>query len=229
VSRRNPDEDRARRFLESGTESAGGTTGSAIAILLPGPVGVVVGAISSAVITQVLRSGLGEALERQLGEREQARVGAALLVAADQISQRLNRGEQPRQDGFFTARAGYRADAEEVAEGIIRAAQRVHEERKVPYLGYLIATVYFDATISRANALLHQADALTYRQMVLLALVDRYEQRRSDSWGGSVGKRGVWWNLRHGTDSSDTAQGVGRTDGPGAPGARRCDTGRCRE
>jgi len=212
------DETRVRRFLESGAEVVGSLAGAGLGTLIGGPVGTVMGAVAPTIVMRSLQRSIGEVMQRELGKREQARISGALLVAAEQITHRLHRGESPRQDGFFDPRNGRRPDADEIAEGVVRAAQREHEERKVAHLGYLIATIYFDADISLAdaNALLRQADALTYRQLLLIALVKRTEDGKpSERCPSPVPCRGVEASTigRYAIHCSD---GVRRSRGSGA-------------
>jgi hypothetical protein len=53
------------------------------------------------------------------------------------------------------------------------AAQREHEEKKVPLLGNLMASIPFDEEIDRgqANLLLRLAEDVSYRQLCILALL----------------------------------------------------------
>jgi len=145
-----------------GSSVAGVLVGTAIA----GPGGTIVGAAAA----PVLRRGLGALAQRFFGQRAQARIGAAALYACDEIRSQLEAGGSLRDDGFFD---GDPSDAEEILEGVLLAAQDSFEERKVRYLGYLYATVACTDQISPylANRLLAQARQLTYRQLVLLAMI----------------------------------------------------------
>ncbi len=107
-----------------------------------------------------------------LGKREEVRVGAVLAFAGEKIREKMENGEQVRQDGFFEEQPDDRSDAEEIFEGVLLAAQREHQEKKLRFYGNLVANIAFDPTISRerANLLLKMGEELTYRQMCLLAI-----------------------------------------------------------
>jgi hypothetical protein len=112
-------------------------------------------------------------MHRQISEREVVRIGGALAVAVTRINERLEKGEQLRQDGFFAAEGSQRSAANEVGEGVLLAAQREHEEKKVPLLGSLLASIAFDSEISRPqpNLLLRLGEELSYQQLCVLALL----------------------------------------------------------
>ena len=81
-------------------------------------------------------------------------------------------GEGIRGDGFFEANVHERAAAEEVFEGIVRAAQKETEEKKIPFIGRLFAGLAFESRVDRAHAtvLIRLAEDLSYRQLCLLAI-----------------------------------------------------------
>jgi hypothetical protein len=113
-----------------------------------------------------------EIRHRILGPREEKRVGATLAFAADRIRERLEAGDEVRTDGFFDAGDGGRSSGDEVAEGVLIIAQREAQERKLKFLGNLLANVAFDPTIDRdhANVLMRLAEDLSYRQFLVLAV-----------------------------------------------------------
>jgi hypothetical protein len=170
-----PEEDErpAKRVLEAGAELTGSVTGAVAGMLLAGPLGAVGGAIAG----PVLASGLKEVARRYLSHREEARIGGAFLAAATGVEERLAAGEKVRTDGFFTSSDGGRSDGDEIIEGVLLAAQREHQERKVEYLGYLLANVSFESDIDPflANWAIDDARELTWAQLVLLSAVGRTE------------------------------------------------------
>jgi hypothetical protein len=72
--------------------------------------------------------------------RETKRIGATLTFAAAKIKERLDSGQNLRSDGFFDEDASNRAPADEIAEGVVIAAQREHEEKKLKFYGNLLAS-----------------------------------------------------------------------------------------
>lgn len=161
-----------RRLINTGAEIAGGAVGGALGFLAGGPVGAAILGAGGAAAAAALKHIGEEASERLLGPREQVRVGGVLAIAAGEIRQRLEQGESVRTDGFFDPRAGLRSDGEEVAESVLLKSQREPEEKKIPYMGHLLASVAFDPQISAqlAHQIIKTAEQLTYRQLCILKL-----------------------------------------------------------
>ncbi len=159
-------------IVETGTDIAGATTGAAVGLLIGGPPGALVGAAAGPAVSRTLRGLAAEFRERVLGPREEVRVGAAISFASAKIREKLENGEQPRQDDFFTDAEDGRATAEEVFEGVVLAAQREAEEKKVRLYGNLLANLAFaqDIDRSQANFLIRLGEDLSYRQLCLLSL-----------------------------------------------------------
>jgi hypothetical protein len=174
------DDKRVEALLEAGSEIAGSVTGAAIGLLAAGPPGALLGATAGPIVARLVRRVGGELQERVLGERERARVGAAAAYALTNIKGLLEEGQELRQDGFFEAADGAeRPAAEEVFEGVLLRARDAYEEKKIEYLGYLFTTVAFRPEISAADAnqILAIADRLTYRQLVVLAVLSDEDDR----------------------------------------------------
>lgn len=164
--------ERIRCLIDTGAELAGGAVGGAIGFLAGGPVGAAVLGAGGAAVAKALKHIGNETCERLLGPREKVRVGGVLAIAADQIEQRLKNGETLRDDDFFEENQSGRSDAEEVAESIMLKSQREPEEKKIPYMGRLLANVAFHKEISSemAHQLAKTAEQLTYRQLCILRL-----------------------------------------------------------
>lgn len=176
-------DERSRQLIEGGSELAGAAAGGALG-LLGGPAAAIGGAALGVAVTRTLKRVGGEIQGRWLGDRQRVRVGAAYAVAADQIEQRIEAGQQPRDDGFFDEGDSGRVDAEELLEGVLLHAADAYEERKVVFLGRLYAGIAFESRISAGygHFLAKLADRLTYRQLAALAFAanDEYEARRSE-------------------------------------------------
>lgn len=182
-----PDKERRslRSFLEMGSEIGGSVFGAAIGLMVEGPSGAVAAAVGAPVASRMLRDGALEFMDRTLSYRERMRVASVVALAAERIDKKLKQGFEPRHDGFFDGEPGNRSAAEEIAEGVLIAGQREHEEKKLPYLANLLANIAFHAEIDRAyaNLLVSLSEQLSYRQLCLLALFkdkDRYSLRRDD-------------------------------------------------
>ena len=159
-------------LINSGLEIAGGAVGGALGFLAGGPIGAAVLGAGGTAAAMALKHIGHEASERLLGPREKVRVGGVLAIAAGEIRQRIEMGEKVRADGFFDKKQSSRSDAEEVAESVLLKSQREPEEKKIPYMGHLLSSVAFDATISAhmAHQITKAAEQLTYRQLCLLKL-----------------------------------------------------------
>jgi hypothetical protein len=88
------------------------------------------------------------------------------------VQKKLADGLPLRQDNFFQETANDRATADEVVEGIVLAAQREYEERKLQFYGNLIANIAFHSEVNRtqANLFIRQAERMSYRQLCLWSL-----------------------------------------------------------
>lgn len=161
-----------------GIDAVGGALGSAIGLLAEGPAGALLGGAAGPPVTFALRQVAAEIKRRFLSPREEERIATALTVAAERIQAHLAAGRVPRDDRFFDAQGENRSDAEEVVEGILLAAQREHEERKLRYQGNLLANLAFTPGISRAraNLLVRWAERLSYRQLLLLSISTRLDE-----------------------------------------------------
>lgn len=147
----------------SAAAGAGLVLGSAM-----GPSGALVGAVVGPVVAQLSEFGM-----RTLGRREEERVAAAVVFACQAFEHLQAQGAEIRSDGFFESGEGGRPDGDEVIEGVLRAAQLSHEERKLPYLGYLLALIAVDEACDRGlgNWLIRSAEQLSWTQFVLLSLI----------------------------------------------------------
>lgn len=177
ISRTESDEtgDSLSDLVQVGTEIVGGAGGAALGFIMGGASGAVAGGAGAPLLIHTLRAGASELRRRYLGPREEIRVGAAIAFAIQQIDRNLKSGMIPRGDGFFDSSVSDRGAAVEVLEGVLKAAQQEHEEKKVKHLGFLYANIAFDDSIDRgmANHIIKLANALTFRQFCLLEFADR--------------------------------------------------------
>lgn len=182
------DADAAEHFIEAAAEVTGGMAGAALGFVVGGPPGALGGAATAPLMTRTLRFVARELRERILGPREELRIGTAITHAAERVRERLEAGEEVRNDGFFGRNPAGRSEADEIVEGVLLAAQRSYEERKVPYHGRLLAGISFDEGVGRAEAnhLLQLLEDLSYQQFVLLQLFGTTGfLTRAEDWRGS--------------------------------------------
>ena len=169
-------DDRLRLLIGRGAELAGGATGPGVGVvlgsLLSGPSGVATGGTIGGAVTMAVKAVGHDLSSRLLSPREQVRVGGVYALATAEIVARSQKGEEVRDDGFFSAGDGGRSAAEEVWESVLMKSQREPEENKLPYMAHLLANLAFDKKISAAMA--HQmtkaAESMTYRQLCILQL-----------------------------------------------------------
>jgi hypothetical protein len=157
------------KTLGVSSKMIGGVGGAAVGLALGVPLA---GALISPYFTNCLETVGKEVMSRQLGPRQEVRAGAAIILAAQAMKARSDRGDQPRQDDFFDQSDGGCAAADEVTEAALNAAINSFEERKVPYVANLLANVCYDSRVDRAmcHALIEMANKLSYRSLVLLSI-----------------------------------------------------------
>jgi hypothetical protein len=142
------------------------------------PVAAAVGA-GAPIVIRGLTWAAAEFRQRVLGQREAYRVAMVARLAKAKYEKNIAEGKELRDDDFFLKdEATGRTSADEIIEGTLLAAQREHEERKLPYYANLLANLPFEPAIDRytANLLLRTAQELSYRQLCLLALVAKKDQ-----------------------------------------------------
>lgn len=164
--------DGIRKLINAGVEVASGAASGALGFFAAGPIGAAVFGAGGAAAAIALKHIGQEMSERLLGPREKVRIGGVLAVAAVDIRQRIENGDRVRSDGFFDKKPSGRSDAEEVAESVLLKSQREPEEKKIPYMGHLLASFAFDPQISAqmAHQITKAAEQLTYRQLCILKL-----------------------------------------------------------
>ncbi len=174
-----------QKLLGAGAEIAGTAIGGALGFFAAGPAGAAAGGAAGAVASSVLKHVGNEVSERVLSPRERVRVGGVLALVAAEVKARIDSGQTTRSDGFFCPGPNGRSDADEVAEAVLLRSQREAEEKKLPYIAHLLASIAFDSGISAAMAhqMIKASEQLTYRQLCLLrlsAVKDAFGLRKSD-------------------------------------------------
>lgn len=155
-----------QRMITAGAQLPGVALGASIGLATGDPALILSGATAGSLLSSIG----GDVADRLLSPREEARIGGVLVAAAEQISYREADGQTVREDGFFE---GSRSDGDEFVEGVLLAARDSFEERKVPHLGHLIATVAFAPELDPAAAheALRTAEALSWREYCLLSIL----------------------------------------------------------
>lgn len=162
---------RLRDAISVGAEIVGGAAGGALGFLFAGPVGAAGAGAAGVVISRSLMAVGEEVCDRILSPRERARVGAAVAVSAARTQERLQAGDQVRADGYLSDGTS-RPPVDEITEGLLLAAQRAYDEKKVPFIGRLSANLNFrpDLSLESASVLVRLAEQLSYQHLCLLKL-----------------------------------------------------------
>jgi len=173
-----------KQLFDNYAEIVGGGIGAVLGFLAGDPMMAAFSGAGGAAAAGILKTIGQEFSERQLSDREDFRVGKVLAVAAWEIHRR-SKDENLRNDEFCDKKPTGRSDAEEVAEAIILKCQREPQEKKILYMGYLLAGIAFDPNISAdmGHQLIKAAEELTYRQFCILKLAvvkDRFNLRNQD-------------------------------------------------
>ena len=166
-----------RELLNLGSSLTGGTLGFAAGLLVAGPPGAIIGGAVGTTIGHILKITGNDYAVRFLSPNEQMRIGGVIIYTMNKVEENLKNGMKLREDDFFKERVGDRSSAKEMAEGILLAAQREYEEKKIRFYGNLLANLGF-SNISRAqaNACLKTSEGLSYRQLCLLAIFGQYHK-----------------------------------------------------
>lgn len=161
---------KARILIEYGAEVAGAAVGGALGFLAGGPLG----AAGAGTVGVLITRSIAQAADKVMSERELIRVGAVAGIAANHIRERIELGDIPRSD-FFTHERQSQDTGTQLFEGILLKARDEYEEKKIQYLGRFFANLVFAQGVSSsvASLLIKTFERLTYRQLVLLALIHR--------------------------------------------------------
>ncbi|MFN8412279.1 MAG: hypothetical protein U0Z26_07820 [Anaerolineales bacterium] len=163
----------SEQLISLSSELAGAAIAGALGFLSGSPAIAAGAGIVGVTIAKSANILLTDIANRQLSRREEIKVGAAAAFALDKIQKRLESGEQPRDDYFFSKDSTNHSDAEEILEGVLQKSKNEHEEKKIRLLGNFYATLVFSKGISigEANYLLQLVESLTYRQICVLAIL----------------------------------------------------------
>ncbi|USQ81574.1 hypothetical protein NF556_07990 [Ornithinimicrobium faecis] len=160
-------------LLALGAEISGATAGTAAGLFIGGPAGALAGAAIGPAAAEGLRWAIAEVGDRVLGRRGRQRAMSAAIYAGQHLEELRSQGAELRSDGFFERQDEGLSSSEEMAEGVLLAAQGSFEEHKIRHIGYLYANTAVDDGIDRylAGMALKRAGEMTWRQYVLLAMV----------------------------------------------------------
>ena len=164
--------DKSDSGLEAISDGVNALVAAGTSATIEGALGVLTGGVVGSLAGTALLSTAKMLKERFLGSREEHRIALGIGFAGIKVSQMIATGHQVRDDGFFD-QVDNRSTGEEIIEGALLAVQGEYEEKKVKHIAYLLAGICFDSKLDRgkANFLLREAKALSYRQYLLLRLI----------------------------------------------------------
>jgi len=162
---------------EYGGVAASAGIGALIGTAIAGPAGSVGGALIGTVAERTILKIGQEIKDRCLSTSEVRKIGSVYDCVKEKINENLTVGKPLRNDDFFDESFGDRSSSDEILEGVLFAAQRESEEKKLTYMASLYANIVFDSSIDRqmANQLIKIASELTYRQLVILSVICAYQ------------------------------------------------------
>ena len=168
-----------KEIVDAGTKFLVKAAGAIVGYSLGG----LEGALSTAFIDSAIDIFKTDYSKRSISPWEERRVRKVLDGFRKKVQNRLDKGEPLRNDGFFKlSLSGHPACSEipfeeqppsiEAIEGILLAAQREHEEKKLLFLGNLLANIFFEPgiDISQINFLIKIGSTISFRQMCILSM-----------------------------------------------------------
>jgi hypothetical protein len=138
-------------LIDFGKGSASSTAAVLVGNAVAGPVGGIASGIVASGLQVMLKRVVSDQRRRKLSTLEEIRTGKVLLQFRTKLEQNLREGRSLREDGFLSRSVNERSVAAEIFEGILLAAQREYEERKIKFEGNLLANIVCDSTIRRES------------------------------------------------------------------------------
>lgn len=137
-----------------------------------------------ATVQPIFNATIEEFKKRVLSVRETNRIDKVLSDAVNKIKIRLEKGDIPRNDGFWTESHVEVSDAKAILEGILLKSRDEYEEKKLPFYSNLISQMVFDTSWSyeRLNAMIRMFEQISYRQMQLMALALQKGEIQTPQW-----------------------------------------------
>jgi hypothetical protein len=156
-----------------------------------GPVGSVLGSYWGAVVTPVMAN----LAKRLLSPKELERMELVQKLGLKKFDENIRKGCKLRTDIQIKKFS-------ELAEGILLTSRNAYEEKKIPLLVNLIANAPFTNTpLENMTQTLHEAERMSYRQLCLLAIIDKQEY-------GDIGLRSLPFGKEKAKHLNEFARGV---------------------
>ncbi|MDQ3969537.1 MAG: hypothetical protein M3275_14230 [Thermoproteota archaeon] len=113
------------------------TAGVLVDSVVLGTGGAITGVIVASGLQVLLKKGVKDQMRRKLSTPEEYRTGQVLFQFRTKLEQNLREGRTLREDGFLSRSINERSAAE-IFEGVLLAAQREYEEKKIKFEGKLV-------------------------------------------------------------------------------------------
>ena len=139
--------------------------GEVIASTIPGL--SIVSAVAGPIITDVC--------SRMLSSFEKQRVDEVSSMTIENVSRRLEAGEEPRRDDEFYLNDDYgQSPASKLLEETLLKCKQEFEKKKLTYYSNFWSNICFDNGVSyeTANSIIGQFSALSYQQIKILILLN---------------------------------------------------------
>ena len=164
--------DSVSHWISIATSTSGAVTSGIISAINPTLTGIIEASVFGTIITEGLQNVGEEMRNRFLSKKETTRIGSSFYFLLEQFDDNIKEGKKIRDDKFFDNIEGEFNRNEEILEGVLLAAQRSYEEKKVRYISYFYANILFETRWdgNHVNHFLRLAEGMSYRQFCLLAI-----------------------------------------------------------
>jgi hypothetical protein len=157
-----------RETIALGAEVVGGAVGALQADAVGGLAGALLGSVLGPAVSVVC----GDIFNRVLTRKERTRMGAVLIAAHQRFQHNLQQGLLQVEANDVNS-----GDGRELLEGVLSKARYAYREKKLRLLGNVYGNYPFvkEMPVDDAHQLLGLLEALSYRQITILAMIGRGE------------------------------------------------------
>lgn len=132
---------------------------------------------SAALLSPFLQQQIKETTHWLLGNIQRRKVEYSTQCLCETIVSKIQKEEKLRQDSFFEFKDNPQLRIEEssaskLTEGMLLKAKEEYDSKKIPFLSYLTANIFFlpDISESKAFVMLEILSKLSYRQLCALSI-----------------------------------------------------------
>ena len=123
-----------------------------------------------------------EIIERIFSKREKEKISITYLTACQKIYERVENGDIPRDEVFFTRPEGDYSSADKLLEAVFIESRNEYDNKKLVYLGNLTANLLFtnEHDFDRCMYFIKIAENLNYRQLCYISLLNNKSKYKLD-------------------------------------------------